>query len=188
MRRQAILQICLLALMLAAASVQPARADFELTDPKGRRILLKDDGTWRYVDAESAPATPASGADAAKPEVQADMALLLRIDAPGGCRFAVALTNTLPYEIGSLVPEFAVERANGIVYTSKLVGFTSLRPGNKQIRQMQFEGIGCDDIAKLRVLGGDRCEMGELNRFSDAKGRCLALVRVMPSELLKFEK
>lgn len=188
MRRQPILAACLLVLMLLAASLQPAWADFELTDSKGRRILLKDNGTWSYVDAEAAIKEPVSGADAEKPEVQADLELMLWADAPGGCRFALVLSNNLPYEIGSLVPEFAAQRASGIVYASKLVGFASLRPGNKQVRQVQFEGIGCNDIAKLRVLGGDRCEMGELNRFSDAKGRCLALVRVVPSELLKFEK
>jgi hypothetical protein len=98
------------------------------------------------------------------------------------------LSNNLPYEIGSLVPEFAAQRSNGVVYASKMTGFASVRPGNKLVRQLQFEGISCLDIAKVQVIGGDRCEMGELNRFTDGKGRCLALVRVMPSDLLKFEK
>jgi hypothetical protein len=114
--------------------------------------------------------------------------LLQRIDAPGGCQFTVMLTNHLPYEIDSLVPEFAAKRANGVVYASKSTGFGSVRPGNKAGRQLLFEGISCQDIAKLQVIGGDRCEMGELNKFTDVKGRCLALVRVVPSELLKFEK
>jgi hypothetical protein len=196
MRGRPILKGCLLASMLAAAVLQPARADFELTDSKGRRIELKDNGTWRYVDAKGEAKTEgkddAKGKDApaaaATPEVQADLQLMLRLDAPGSCSFELMLSNHLPYEIVSLVPEFAAQRANGVVYQSKLVGFGSVKPGAKLSRQMQFGGIACQDIAKLQVLGGDRCEMGELNKFSDGKGRCLNLVRVLPSSLLKFEK
>src|SRR3977135_568603 len=29
-----------------------AQADFEVTGPDGRRILLKDEGTWRHVEAK----------------------------------------------------------------------------------------------------------------------------------------
>ena len=29
-----------------------AQGDFELTAPDGRRLLLKDDGTWRYLEAK----------------------------------------------------------------------------------------------------------------------------------------
>ena len=56
------LQAGLGALMLGALSLPVAGADFELKDGQGRRILLKDDGTWRYAeapppgDAASAPA------------------------------------------------------------------------------------------------------------------------------------
>lgn len=98
------------------------------------------------------------------------------------------LINDLQNEIESLVLEFAAQRANGIVYMSKRMGFGSVRPGNRASRPLVFEGIACQDIAKVQVLGGDRCEIGELNRFNDEKGRCLALVRVVPSELVKFEK
>jgi hypothetical protein len=187
-RRQPLLMRCLLALLLVCASLQSARADFELTDAKGRRIALKDNGTWSYVDAEAGAKDAGSTAAPATPEVQADLELTRRVEVPGGCRFEMLLTNNLPYEIRSVVPEFAARRANGVVYASKTTGFLSVRPGNKQSRQVQFEAIGCQDIAKLQVLGGDRCEMGELNRFTDGKGLCLALLRVVPSELLPFEK
>jgi hypothetical protein len=188
MQRPPMLKGILLALALLAALLQPARADFELTDSTGRRIVLRDNGTWKYVDAKEGAKDKDAAAAPAPPEVQADLQLLKRIDAPGGCQFIVMLTNNLPYEIDSLVPDFAAQRANGIVYASKGTNFGSVRPGNRTTRQLLFEGIGCQDIAKLQVVGGDRCEMGELNKFTDAKGRCLALVRVVPSDLLKFEK
>jgi len=166
------------ALLLGA--MHGAQADFELSDAKGKRILLKDNGTWAYIDDKAKPA--------AKDEVMAELELIRRVEAPGGCRFELTLNNKLPYEIASLVPEFSAIRSNNVVYSTRLLGFGSLKPGDKLSRSLQFEGIGCGEIAKLQVLGGDRCEMGELNKFSDAKNRCLALLRVLPSELLKFEK
>jgi hypothetical protein len=53
---------------------------------------------------------------------------------------------------------------------------------------LSVSGIACGDIELLKVHGGDRCEMGELHRFSDAKGQCLAKLRIEPSPLVKIEK
>lgn len=158
-----------------------ALADFELKDEQGRRILLKDDGSWRYADA-AAPAAPA------KPVLQAELRLERRIEAPGGCRFELVLSNKLDYEIRSVVPDFTVLRTNDVAYMTQLTGFGPVRPGDEHRRALQFAGIGCGEIAKLQVHGGDRCEMGELNKFTESKGACLALLKVLPSELLPFEK
>lgn len=188
MDRQSMLKTFLLALVLVTASLQPARADFELSDAKGRRILLNDNGTWKYVDAEAGAKDKDSGASSAVTAVQADLQLMRRVEAAGGCQFNIMVTNHLAYEIESLVPAFAAQRASGVTYATKSIGFAAVKPGDSRIRQLLFEGINCQDIAKLQVVGGDRCEMGELNRFTDGKGMCLALVRVVPSDLLKFEK
>lgn len=183
------LRLCLPALLLLGiGALQPARADFELNDAQGRRILLKDDGTWRYLDTEARPATaPAPGA-AAKPPVMAELRLLRRTELSAGCGFTLALSNTLPYEIRSLVPEFAVHRSSGVIYTTQGLGFGPVKPGDSYQRDLRILGIACQDIAKLQVQGGDRCDMGDLNKFSDAKGECLARVRLLPSELISFEK
>ncbi len=173
------------ALVLAVVCLPATGADFELKDAQGRRILLKEDGTWRYAEAA---AKSSAASEPAKQQPQADLLLERRIDAPGGCRFELALVNTLPYEIRSLVPEFTVHRASGVAYSAQTAGFLSVRPGDRSRRAVQFAGIGCADIAKLQVQGGDRCDMGELQKFSDAPGECLARVRVRPSELLTFEK
>lgn len=182
----------ILALLLGALALAPAAgaADFELKDAQGRRILLKDDGTWRYLDAAAAAAVPASAASE-PPPAQAELLLERRLEAPGGCRFEMALQNTLAYEIRSLVPEFTVFRQQGtsaVAYSTQLAGFGPVRPGDQHRRALQFAGIACADIARLEVGGGDRCEMGDLNKFSDARGQCLARLRVKPSELLRFEK
>lgn len=53
---------------------------------------------------------------------------------------------------------------------------------------MRFNGIDCDEIDRVKVGGGDRCEMGDLDKFSNAKGACLSHVRVEPSSVMRFEK
>lgn len=185
MKRVAWPKAALSALLLAAMCLPAVWADFELVDGQGRRILLKDDGTWRYVDA---PAVGSAASEPAKEQPQAELVLERRLDVPGGCRFEFALTNTLPYEIRSFVPEFSVHRASGVAYSAQTVSWGPVPPGDRIRRAVRFVGIGCADIARLQIQGGDRCDMGDLNKFSDVKGECLARVRVLPSELLPFEK
>lgn len=173
-----------LTLLLAAACLPLAHADFELKDDKGRRILLKADGTWRFVDAPVA-----AGAAAAAPALQqAELMLERRLDVPGACRFDLVLTNNLPYEIRVLVPDFTAVRANDVTYSNEPVAFGPLRPGDRARRGLNIEGIACTDIARLDVKAGDRCEMGDLNKFSEPNGQCLERVKVLPSQLLRFAK
>jgi hypothetical protein len=193
MRRSALLNTCCLIVALLPGWMPAARADMELKDAGGRAVLLKDDGTWRYLDAKdgeagaaAAAATAASAAD--KPRDMAALQLLRQVESASACRYEFELHNTLPYEIRSLVPYFAVSRASGVVYAVDSLNFGPVRPGDKTRRALRFAGIACAEIAKVQVEGGDRCEMGELNKFSDAKGECLARLRVLPSELVKFEK
>ena len=51
-----------------------------------------------------------------------------------------------------------------------------------------FRGISCQEIARLQVSGGDRCVMGDLDRFSFDSGVCLSRVRVVESKLVRFDK
>jgi hypothetical protein len=75
-----------------------------------------------------------------------------------------------------------------VIYETRSVNFNTVRPGDSQTRQIQFVGIACKDIARLQVGGGDRCELGELDRFSNEKGECLSRVRVVASDLVQFDK
>lgn len=176
-------------LALALAFTASARADFELVDKKGRRILLKDNGTWRYVDAA---ANAASAAEEKKPEVKLDEMLELqiarRVESPGGCSFELSLANKLPFEVRNLVPDFSAYRANGLVHSTQLTSFAWIKPSEVRNKTVQFNGIACWDIARLQVHGADRCEVGDLNKFTEAKGKCLAAIKVLPSDLLTFNK
>jgi hypothetical protein len=167
------------------ALAQRAYADFEVAGPDGRRILLKDNGTWRY--AEAIDKDPAK--EKIKDEGEAVLTLERKLERGPNCRFALRLVNNLPYEIRSLVPYYSAYRTNGVIYdtVSPGSGFVSLKPGDRQGREIEFAGIACREIARVQVVGGDRCDMGDLDKWS-AKGLCLARVRVVESDLVRFDK
>lgn len=160
-------------------------ADIEVMTPEGRKVILKDDGTWRYADAAVPPGAAAS---AAEPSVQAELSLLRRETQGLGCRLSLKLENKLPYPIGNLVPFLSALRPDGVVYQTMSTSFLGLRPGDAQTRTVDFTGIVCDDIGRVLVNGGDRCSMAELDQFTEGKGLCLARVKVLPSGLMRIEK
>jgi len=185
MKQRTLLAAALGAVMLSLA----AHADFELSAPDGRRVLLKENGTWAYVETKD------KNSGDAKDRKDGELLLLLerKIEAGKNCRFGLQLVNKLPYEVGSLVLHFSAHRANGVLYATESTGtqFGSLRPGNSQSRQVEFTGITCQDIARVQVVGGDRCTMGELHRFTDQsehRGKCLARVTVVNSDVVRFDK
>lgn len=167
------------ALLLLCAAAQ---ADVEATGADGTRYLLRDDGTWRKLDAKAAP----SAQD--EPATPAVLHLLDKADRGPNCRLTLRLVNDLPYEIRHIVPSFAVSRTNGVVHETLSVGFQSIRPGDRLERTLEFNRIACADIARVQVEGGDRCDMGDLNKFSDPDGRCLARIRLAPSSVARFDK
>ena len=172
-------------LLLIAATVfaNVARANFELKGPDGRRILLKDDRTWEYLPDDGK-------VDAAKPDDEAVLVLERMSPLGNGCQLAVRLENKLTYEIRSLVPYYSVYRVGGVLYdtSSGGQGFSAIRPGDSQRREIEFQGIACDAIGRIRISGGGRCQMGDLDRFSATPEQCLARVRVVSSDLVRFEK
>ena len=183
-----------LLLVAGMALLHAARADFELTGPDGRRILLKDDGTWRHIEEkgkEPLKENPETlKPETLKPETKGEAVLRLerKTEAGSSCRYELRLVNNLPYEIRSLVPGFSAHRANGVVYDSVLSGFQWLRPGDSQTREIQFRGITCQEIVRVQVVGGDRCVMGDLDRFAMPDGACLARIRVLASDVVRFDK
>ena len=175
---------------LAAAMVQAPKgasaaseADIEAKTTEGRRVLLNANGTWRYAEDD-----PASEAKEDGP--QAALRLEKRIERGNNCRFELRLVNTLPYEIRSLVPYYSAYKADGVIYDSVSgdSSFGFLKPGDSQMRAVDFNGIPCKDIVRVQVVGGDRCDMDDLDKFTTVKGQCLARIRVVESDIVRFDK
>ncbi len=170
--------------LVVLALAHDARADFELTAPDGRRLLLKDDGTWKYQDAKEKDAVVVKS----QPPEEATLQLEQKVERGPHCRVVLRLVNTLPNEIGHIVPSFSAYRANGTMHETVTVGFQSVRPAESLQRAVEFTRIACADIARVQVSDADRCQMGDLNKFSPANGQCLARLRIAPSTVAKFDK
>lgn len=183
--RLAWLVVLLPALLPGMALAQAPGPDLEATTADGRRVLLKADGSWAFVPAAAASAAAPA---ASVPAVPAELELVGRNPIPGGCHVHLSLHNKLDYEIRTLVPDFRIVRKGGPTYVEQSLGFGRLLPGDRQQRTLRVSGLDCAAIEKIQVTGGDRCDMGELHRFSEGKGLCLARVRVMPSAVIGFEK
>jgi len=173
-------------LVAGMALSQTGRAAFEVTGPDGRRIMLFDNGTWRYMEARKKEQADEKTREAG----EAVLSLERKTERGNNCRFSLRLVNNFPYEIRNLVPFYSAYRANGVIHdtVASLSAFTALKPGDRQDREIDFTGIACQDIARVQVVGGDRCEMGELDKFTQKKGECLARVRVVASEVVRFDK
>ena len=63
-----------------------------------------------------------------------------------------------------------------------------MKPGDALSREFEFVGIACRDIARVQVVGGDRCDHGGSGQVQRSKGQCLARVRVVASDLVRFDK
>ena len=160
-----------------------ARADFEVIAPDGRRVLLKDDGSWKYQNSKESAAS-AKGQQIEEAVLQIEQ----KVDSGPYCRIVMRLNNNLPYEIVHIVPSFSAYRANGNLHETVTVGFQSIRPADSLQRTAEFTRIACADIVRVQVSDADRCQMGDLAKFSPVKGQCLARIHLAPSTLVKFDK
>lgn len=179
--------LAVFAAVAGVAVAQAPAADIEGSTADGRKVLLKADGSWRFAESAAAAASAASAPAAPVETAQAELQLLARSAIPGGCQFQLALDNQLGYEIQSLVPEFKIYR-RGAVYVEQSLGFSRILPGDQQHRSLRVMGLQCADIERLQVAGGDRCVMGQLNKFSEGKGMCLARLRIKASDSPLFDK
>jgi len=186
MNRAAVMLLQCLLLPASLFFAHVAAADVDVTGPDGRRITLYDNGTWRYADTKDNVASNRT----ADTEAKALLTLERKTATGNNCKYDVRLANDYPYEIRSLVLFYSAYRANGVVYdtASSGSGFTLLKPGDKQDRDFVFRGLSCDDIVRVQVLGGDHCEMGDLDKYTSLKGQCLDRIRVVESNLVRFDK
>lgn len=143
----------------------------------GKRVLLKSDQTWEYVQAESN-----------NPEDSAVLSVTEVVEMDDACAVQIKLQNNLGYRISSLVPRLAVRNEAGIVYTTTSLSFTAVKPTNAKYAHVQFTGIGCRDIAEVVVFDASRCKMGEIDQFNEEEGQCLSRIFVEPSDLINISK
>ena len=155
----------------------PASADIDAVTSDGRRVKLLDDQTWMFVDEPIEQSAAQLRLELVSMENE-------RIHCAVGLRFY----NNADYKVLSFVPRFAAFLASGVRYDTVFVGFQDVLPTQFVYQRLVYERIACEKIDEIQVLGGDRCNMDDLDRYSPPDGACLSRVEVVPSDLVKFYK
>ena len=172
------LRSIILAIGLAASLASTSTAaDVEVITPDGKRVLLKDDRTWEYIQASEE-----------SKERHAELALFRRFDYDDACRLGFKLRNKLPYEIRNIVFRFSAYIEPTVVYQGVSRSFDNIRTSKSQYQEIIFRGVSCQDIVHVKVHGADHCIMGHLTKWSEEEGECLSLVDFMPTELISISK
>ena len=156
-----------------------SHAEMELLAPDGKRVLLKDDMTWQYLEEAITPGSP---------DRYAYLSVAFIDEKAASCRLGRRMRNGLADGIDSIVLRFSAFTKDDILYETVSKGFHSLKPTNTQHQEISFRGVPCSHIKTIRVHGGDRCSIGELNKFSDAPGQCLGKVSVEASDKISIYK
>jgi hypothetical protein len=138
------------------------------------------------AEQDARGATPAGAAAVPGVEHPAVLAVTQRKPMRTACRFGLTLTNKLPFLIRNIVPQFLAFNADDVMYQRVFQAWTGVRPTKEQYKEIQFDGITCDQIAYIKVAGGGRCEMGDLTKFSSTHEECLAHIEVAESNLVKI--
>jgi hypothetical protein len=149
----------------------------EVVIPDGRRVLLRNDHTWDYIEVEQG-----------NPSESALLEVANIKELRNACKVGFRLTNNLGFKIRSLVPSFTAYTTDGIKYETVSKAFSSIKPTRDQYQQIQLIGLQCRDIGHINVHGADHCSMGHLDKFNEAEGECLSLVYVQNSGLIKVTK
>lgn len=154
-------------------------AEMELIAPDGKRILLKDDMTWEYVEVLKSKD---------QLERYAHLNVVRVENTAGSCRIGFRLRNGLAVEIGSLVLRFSAYTEDDIIYETINRGFQHIKPTRQQYKEIMFRGLKCKEIKSLRVHGGDHCSSGDLTKYSAKEGECLEKVYVEASDKISIYK
>lgn len=164
-------------LFVLALAMPAAAADVTATTEDGRKVILRDNGTWVPADA-----------DDEKKKREARLVLENRAGLANGCRLGLRLHNELPAQIRTLVLRFTAYKGAEVPFETVSRGFSFLKPTTSQYREVTFRGIGCDQISSVEVFAARNCHVGELTKYSATAADCLKLFSVDASDLMAIAK
>lgn len=165
--------------LLALTLALPAgAADMTATTSDGRKVTLRDNGTWEFISSTDATATDAVAA----------LTLEKKFPLARGCRLGLRLQNDLPAQIRTLVLRFTAYKSDQVAFETVSRGYSYIKPTASQYQEISFRGITCDEISSVEVSAARNCHVGELTKYSASPTRCLELIGVSASDLLPIAK
>ncbi len=157
---------------------QIAAADMTATTADGRKVLLRDNGTWKFTGkVEDVDGEP-----------HATLTLEKKFDLARGCRLGLRLQNDLPAQIRTLVLRFTAFKGGAVAFETVSRGYSYIKPTVSQYQEISFRGITCEEISSVAVSAARNCHVGQLTKYSASEERCLELVDVRPSDMLPIAK
>lgn len=172
------MQLHLTGLLTLALIAQATVADTTATTSDGREVILRDNGTWSFVQEDTDQDAPR----------YATLTLEKRFDLSRGCRLGLRLQNDLAAQIRTLVLRFTAYKGEQIPFETVSRGYSYIKPTTSQYQEISFRGIRCDEISAVAVSAARNCHVGELTKYSASAERCLELIEVTPSEQLPLAK
>jgi len=163
------LWLCILAGLTLAATV--------VVTKDGKRVRLNDDFTWEYIDTQETGVEP-----------QISLNVVSKATQRGNCVLGIMLQNDAPYPILNFVPQFEAHIKDDVIFDNVFMSFQNIKPTLNQYQEVVFKRVACEEITRIVVHGGDRCNMEDLTRYSTDKGACLQRVKVLPSNLIEIAK
>ena len=166
-----------LLLGLAGSTLAQSEENIQAVTLDGTPVLLKPDKTWEYA--------PVAASD---PSNSAVLTVTRIWDMEDACKLQFRLQNNLGFRISTLVPRLSVLNEKGILYDTKSISFSSIKPTDDQYTEVQFSGIGCHAISHMKVFDAGRCRMGDIDQWNEEEGQCLSHIYVEPSTEINISK
>lgn len=143
----------------------------------GSQVLLKSDHTWEFVQVVQGD-----------PSTSAVLTVTQVWDMQDACKIQFRLQNNLGYKIHALVPRFAIVNKEGVIYDTPSISFTSIMPTKNEYTEIQISGVGCHEMAQVKLIDAARCRMGELDQWNEEDGECLRHIYLEPSQEINVSK
>lgn len=172
-----ILMALTLLLSLGVYAQSSSEPDLKAVTSDGRQIRLKSDHTWEFVEFQQGD-----------PATSAVLTVTQVWDMEDACKLQFRLQNNLGYKIGAIVPRFAVQNMQGIVYVSPSISFNGILPTDNKYTEIQISGLGCHEISHLKLTDAARCRMGEIDQWNEKEGECLSHIYLEPSQQINISK
>ena len=174
------IRIVWLVLLLAGLCMTGAWAAQEAVTGDGMRVLLKEDGTWDWIDPPTKRNPDEGGAK---------LVVERREPLANGCRFGLRLTNNLNEPIRSLVLRFMAYKPGPVAYDEVTRGFFNIKPTDSQYHTIVFRGLTCDQIQQVEVDAAEKCRVGDdYTSYWYGAERCLGGVDIVDSDLVQIYK